>query len=207
MGTSRTGRQPMNYYKFQVEQQRCEACGWVGTGEQTERGETYESLFEFHCPACGVKMGICSYPTWKEAEEAWDLVPEADRVQFRVQQALGNIVDATRLKRADELPPIHEPSFTLTWDVEERENFPHNWTVVRLGDRVIWREVALWEDGYRFIEIADILRDRYGNAFVDMEPTRESWDCLYGDCLAMPGIVDRARERLRETAGRKGLRT
>lgn len=190
----------MNYYRFQVEQVTCDKCGWAGTGAETARGEGFDSLFEVECPSCGVKMGVCEYPTRQDAEEAWDLVPEGDRAQLRAQQRLGDLVDATRLKCANELPPIEERSFTLTWDVEEREGSPHNWTVIRLGDRVIWSEVALWEDGDRFIDIAAILRERYGNAFVDMEPTRASWDCLYGDCLAMPGIVDRARERLRETA-------
>lgn len=190
----------MNYYRFQIEQLKCVGCGWLGTGQETERGETFESLFEVHCPACGVKMGICTYPTRQEAEEAWDLVPEVDRLQFRLQKMLGEACEARELKRADQLPSIDAPSFVLVWDVEEREGFPRNWTVIRLGDREIWSEPALYEDGNRFAAIADILRERYGEALLDLEPTKASLYCLYGDSWAMPGIVERARTKLRGTA-------
>jgi hypothetical protein len=186
-------RHTMNYYRFQVEQQTCSDCGWTGTGAETERGETFESLFEFHCPRCQVKMGICTYPTRQEAEEAWDLVPEGDRLQFALQDRLRDACDRHELQRAEQLPDVAEPSFKLVWDVEERDGFPKNWTVIRLGERELWSEPALYEDACRFERIAELLKERYGSAVADMKPTRESLLCLYGDSWAAPGRVAKAR--------------
>lgn len=187
----------MNYYRFQVEQQKCDACGWVGTGKETERGETFESLFEVQCPVCGVKMGICTYPTRQEAEEVWDLVPAGDRIQFELQGMFARACEAHELKRADQLPSIDEPSFALVWDVEEREGLPQDWTVIRLGSRVIWSEPALYEGGERFAEIAGLLKQRYGAALVDLEPTRAAKAVLYGGRWSVPGMVDCVRAGLR----------
>jgi hypothetical protein len=186
-------RHTMNYYRFQVEQQTCSDCGWTGTGAETDRGETFESLFEFHCPRCEVKMGICTYPTRQEAEEAWDLVPEGDRLQFALQSQLCAAVDAHRLQRADQLPDIAEQSFKLVWDVQDREGYPKEWTVIRFGERVLWSEPSLYEDAYRFEQIAALLKERYGAAVTDLKPTRESLLALYGDSWAAPGRVAKAR--------------
>lgn len=192
----------MNYYTFQVEPITCEHCGWQGTGADAARGESFAALFEVHCPQCDAKLGFCEYPTRQDAEAAWDLVPEADRIQFALQSRLADVYDRHALRRADQLPAIDEPSFRLAWDVEEVEGtYPKNWTVIRLGDRAIWREPAMYEDAGRFVEIAAMLKERYGAALTDLEPTPASFDCLYGDCLAAPGIVDQARRALATSGG------
>lgn len=183
----------MNYYRFQVEGQSCKHCGWKGAGAETARGETFESLFEFHCPNCEVKLGICTYPTRKDAEEAWDLVPDADRKQFELRRRYLEACERHELKRADQLPPIDSSSFALVWDDEEQDGWPRTWAVIRLGDRVIWREPAQYEGGDRFAEIAAILKERYGAALTDLEPTRASFDFLYGDSWRMPDVVAAAR--------------
>jgi len=195
----------MNYYRFQIEEQKCDACGWVGTGKDTERGETFESLFEVQCPACGVKMGICTYPTRQEAEEAWDLVPEGDRMQFKLQDMFARACEAHELKRANQLPAIDDGSFALIWDVEEREGFPRDWTVIRLRSQVIWSEPAIYEGGERFAEIADLLKQRYGAALIDLEPTRAAEAVLYGDRWSVPSTVERVRAGLRSPGHAKSL--
>jgi len=142
-------------------------------------------------------MGVCAYPTRKEAEEVWDLLPEVDRLQFELQDMFARACEAHELKRADQLPAIDEGSFALVCDVEEREGFPQHWIVIRLGSRAIWSEPAIYEGVERFEEIADLLKQRYGAAVVDLEPTLAGQAFLYGDRWSGPGKVERVRAGLR----------
>jgi hypothetical protein len=48
------------------------------------------------------------------------------------------------------------------------------WTVIRCGERVIWRELAYWEGWERFNEVKDILKRCYGNRFASLEPSNAS---------------------------------
>ena len=50
-----------------------------------------------------------------------------------------------------------------------------------MGDRLIWRELAFWENGTRFGEIEDLLKQKYGAQFKSLTPTPGSKMWLWGD--------------------------
>ena len=69
-------------------------------------------------------------------------------------------------------------------------------TLIKYGDTIIFREPVVFEGYERFIEVAQVLRSRYGAALHDLVPTDRSSTYLYGDCLSSPRTVDEARERI-----------
>jgi hypothetical protein len=54
----------------------------------------------------------------------------------------------------------------------------------------------LWEGYERFIEVAEILRKRYGTALRDLIPTPASELYLYGDELSSPRLIAQTRKRI-----------
>jgi hypothetical protein len=60
---------------------------------------------------------------------------------------------------------------------------------------VIFSEPAFYEGYERFIEVAQILRNRYGAASRDLVPTKASELYLYGDYSGSRAIVVAAREK------------
>ena len=69
-------------------------------------------------------------------------------------------------------------------------------TVIRHGERVIWREPAFFGYPERFEDVAVILQEKYGPHLKDVIPTWRAGDSLYGDRLVNPRVVVNARLRL-----------
>lgn len=69
-------------------------------------------------------------------------------------------------------------------------------TRIKLGERVIFSEMGGWENYGRFIEVAKILRARYGPAVKDLVPTHSSGSVLWGDCNSAQARLELARERI-----------
>jgi len=71
-----------------------------------------------------------------------------------------------KLREATQLPDIDSPSFILHWD------FVHagfdSETLIKHGETIIFREPVIYEGYERFIEVAKILRARYGPALRDL---------------------------------------
>lgn len=42
-----------NFYTYTKFEYRCDKCGWLGFGEEMERGDSYGNGFEVGCPKCG----------------------------------------------------------------------------------------------------------------------------------------------------------
>jgi hypothetical protein len=57
--------------------------------------------------------------------------------------------------------------------------------VIRLGDRVIWTEPGLWEGAWRFEQVKQVLKQRYGSRFRSLTPAEQSELYLYGDDAAL----------------------
>jgi len=60
---------------------------------------------------------------------------------------------------------------------DEQDNFQE----IRLGDLLIWRELAFRENGTRFGEIEDLLKQKYGTRFTALPLTLGSRMWLWGD--------------------------
>lgn len=69
-------------------------------------------------------------------------------------------------------------------------------TVIRLGDRVLFSEPAVYEGYERFAEVARILKAKYGSHLIDLIPTEQGHLYLYGDRLRAPEFIDRTRREL-----------
>src|SRR5437870_6028049 len=95
------------------------------------------------------------------------------------------------LSEPSQLPDIAEPSFILHWDFADDGSLKE--TLIKHGANVIFAEPAFYEGYERFIEVAEILRSRYGAALHDLIPTNASEVYLYGDNLGSPAIVAAAR--------------
>ncbi len=184
-----------NYYdNWRAEDYECAVCKWHGDGAALKQGEVTGEYFELQCPRCSEVVTIVMNPTIEESRSNWDKLSEADRRQVEAIEKHRADFEADRLSESSILPDIGADSFTLSWD------FHHagfgSTTLIKHGDKVIFEEPAIYEGYERFIDVAEILRARYGPALRDLIPTEGSQMYLYGDRLGSPGTVEEARKRI-----------
>jgi len=66
-----------NYFEWKDSESTCR-CGWSGPNTEIKDMETFAELFEYFCPTCHEKLGIVSYPSlWQVQEAAERGNPEA----------------------------------------------------------------------------------------------------------------------------------
>ena len=105
-----------------------------------------------------------------------------------------------RLSRQDDpvlysprqLPELEGDSLTLTWDQIEADS------IIKHGERIVWRERTGWEVYDRFEEMTEIFQHKYGPRLVDIVPTERSLYALYGDSTRAAFHVASARQSLKE---------
>jgi len=153
--------------------------------------EHIESLYQ--CKVCqGLYKYIyaSSYQTRNlDSEEGWYVYEDyyykvgernaAGNLQFPLKEARiygyqGEDPSLT-LHSPDQLPDIPGDELIFSWDQLESES------IIRHGDRVIWQETTGWEVYDRFVEIVEILKQKYGRRLADVVPTLRSEYALYGD--------------------------
>jgi hypothetical protein len=188
-----------NYYdNWRMEEFDCPACKWHGPGSALCFGDYTWDHAELLCPVCGEDITLVLHPTIEEARANWDKLSEFDRKHIEAAEAFRADFARRKLREPAQLPDINEPSFALIWDFID--NGAHRETLIKHGDKVIFAEPALYEGYERFIEVAQILRSRYGAALLDLAPTNTSELYLYGDQLSSPVIVATARKRIFSTS-------
>jgi hypothetical protein len=180
----------------------CPSCGWKGTFDQGSVSH-YNDLMESACPQCdgldAPTLAIVSYPTTEESRATWEKLSDVDRMYVEVIEQKRAAYASRKLREPSQLPDIHSPAFTLLWDIAPDKSA--HVTLIKHGETVIFSEPALYECYDRFIEVAKILRARYGSALHDLIPTPASEYYLYGDRIAAPDIVDEARKQIFGVAG------
>ncbi len=157
------------------------SCGWRGTFDECAT-ELFSELMDASCPRCDTMLVVRSFATHDETRQAAaDGDPGAiaelnglDRVKARWARA-----KQSQLTSSSPLPELTGEGIEFLWDFEEADD--ENWTIIRAGESVVWRELAFWEGQSRFIEVREILRERYGSAFGSLTPTTVSELYLYGD--------------------------
>ncbi|MBM4035296.1 MAG: hypothetical protein FJ291_26425 [Planctomycetes bacterium] len=189
------------YDKWRDEVLVCPRCGWRGRFEEGSV-EYYETLMDCSCPSCeeSPMLAVVHYPSGEQSRAHWDHLTEAEKQSVARREKWEAELEASSLKSAEQLPDLPGRRLRMTWDFEAREGGGHQ-TVIKCGDRVVWREPAIYEGYRRFAEVVVILKSKYGERLLDVEPTDESGYYLYGDRLSSPGIVEAARAQLAE--GRK----
>lgn len=175
----------------------CPRCGWKGKFDQGSV-EHYAELMDSSCPRCDCpdapKLASVSYPTIEESRTNWAKLSDEERTQLEAIERFDANFAARKLRDPRQLPDIESPSFVLNWDCLGSE--PDLETLIKHGETVIFREPAVFEGYERFIEVAKILRARYGSALCDLIPTHRSEMYLYGDRLSSPQTVDEARRTI-----------
>jgi hypothetical protein len=179
----------------------CPKCGWTGTFEEGDV-EIHDELMDSSCPICDYystpMLAIVSFPTLEESEQNWDKVSEGDKKAIIKRKRFLKKLDKMSLKSADDLPDLEGSSIIISWDCEGDEPGPDYYTVLKHGENEIWREPAAYEGYDRFREVVEILKEKYGDRLMDVEPTKGSYLYLLGDYYGADGAVQGVRSRIHD---------
>jgi hypothetical protein len=186
---------PIGYYTYKAHTYQCSHCAWQGLGSELRQGEMFEELFELNCPTCGEEVTFIMYPSVREAIANGAAVSDADRQEMEEMQRFWAKCAEMELKSPDQLPDIASSAFTIVWDKVD------DMTVLRYRDTVIFTEVALYEGFERYQEVGLILKQKYGKALRDLEPTFASAIFLYGDNIFSVERTQKFRQQAFDARG------
>lgn len=175
----------------------CSECKWQGKlGDASH--ESFAELMEVNCPKCFARLELVMLPTVEEAKSAAPKLSAGENAfnaliaKFRMQ------FEAMKLKDPSELPDIPDATIVLTWDHVTRDGA--DLIEIRHGDRVIWSEPPVYESYWRFEEVVEIIRQRYGQRLYDVVPTPASFPYLLGEKGWADGSIEQCWKKLRESA-------
>ncbi len=172
---------PMEYDNWEDQPYQCGRCNWSGRGSELQMGDLFSVLYEMCCPRCNEKVELITIPTWEEKRQNWDKLSEGEKRRVERFEAHLQEFERRKLWSPDQLPDLEGEDLVLIWDFEERKDKDSRETLVKLGDQVLWREPAVYEGYWRFIQVAQILSLKYGARLKDLVPTEESTAYLHGD--------------------------
>jgi hypothetical protein len=181
------------YSNWQAQEYECRDCAWRGVGKECKQGEMFSELFEIDCPRCGEKVGFVMFPTFEESRHNWDKLSDMDKNAVEIGEARRQDFAQRGLQSCDDLPDLAGEDLILVWDTEKYEGGD---TLIKYGERVIWRETGFYENYERFAEIAGLLKQKYGDRLQDLVPTRKSKLYLYGDRMSASDRVQKVRDDL-----------
>lgn len=184
------------YDNWQSADLKCPQCGWAGTFEQGDIG-CYRELMDCSCPVCDTLLAVVSYPTTEESEANWDKLSEREKEEVIAHKRFLSDFESASLKPDDELPHLEGTSIIISWDFVEHAS--DCFTVLKCGEREIWREPAVYEGSTRFEEVVRILIIKYGARLADVVPTPASEYYLYGDDYHAPDAVQAIRTSIKES--------
>ena len=137
------------------------------------------------CPKCESAAPMLAIVSYATAAETKRVAAEGNAEAGRELGAILKMenrreaFERDKLKSVEQLPELPDAECEFVWDIVEdgKEGFQD----IRLEDRVIWRELAFWENLERFGEIEVLLKQKYGTRFKSLTPTEGSRMWLYGD--------------------------
>ncbi len=189
-----------NYYSdWKIKVLHCNKCGWEGTFEKGYV-EPFDEGMECTCPRCEWQvapiLAMVLYPTDAETEANWDKISEAEKEEHIRHKRLRERWKETILKATSQLPDIDGDNLIFTWDFTIEGN--DRWNIIHYKEKVIWKEIAIYESAERFSMVAEILQKKYGPRIADLVPTDASYTWLYGDSLRSEYKVEEARRKLKK---------
>ena len=187
---------PSFYDSWKEAQYECPECSWKGSGAELEQGDMTGEYFDVHCPKCGERRTSIFFPTFEPSRANWNRVTESDKLVVEMAEERQRQEWLTEIAQ---LPDIPDPVFTLTWECEASGTSDTK-LFLKLGEEVIFQEPGIYEGFRRFVEVAEILKAKYGAALQDLIPTLDSSYMLYGDVGIGFKIVNDARDQFRGTA-------
>jgi hypothetical protein len=167
----------------------CPGCGWSGRGTDAEG--LANDLIEVRCPQCDRLFKVMQCPMISETLQAAAegnpraaaAVPAAEALKARL-----TLAKKVALTEPSQLPDLPGSEVRIAWDLEDREG--ETWTMLRHDGVEIWREIAFYEGYERFVDVFEILLQRYGTRLVEVRPTQISRMWLFGDKLSSPQLVE-----------------
>ena len=146
--------------------------------------EFYREVMDGSCPQCFTMLLVVSFPTFDEIElaaaagieEALDMLDDARRARARGERLRNSL-----LTSATQLPDVEVDHLDLELDLvrDKEENF----YIVKLGETVLWKELASYEDYERFSEIKSLLKAKYAARFIRLSATDKARANMLGDAL------------------------
>lgn len=163
----------------------CPSCGWAGAaGDCATEVHLSAEFYDVWCPRCEdriAKLPFATHGEIRDAAAAGNAKAMAELDDLDRVEAFHDRASASLLREPAQLPELEGDALELVWDFEPGSQGSDNITVIRHGDRELWREAAYWEGGDRFAEVFTILRRRYGWRLVRLVPSAESLFYLGGD--------------------------
>jgi hypothetical protein len=103
-----------------------------------------------------------------------------------------------RLSSPADLPDIDGECIKIKYSLEEVKDSDHPIDIVLFHDDAeLWREISFFEDIERFVEIAKILVEKYGNRLAGIivdEKKAGTW--LYVEKIDAPELVNRVKKKI-----------
>lgn len=176
----------------------CKKCDWSGTGEEAEEGDgpSSGSGFPVFCPKCRELI------EWIDCTVSYDELliygTEEDKAYARERIDFWNNWHKAKLKSPDQLPDIDADEIIIT--LREKEK-PHTGKIddadiiLYWKDKELWRETRLYEYYGRYLELGEILKEKYGERLIDFEAKRTVH--LGGDYLCAFDEVREFRKSLK----------
>ncbi|MBK8293708.1 MAG: hypothetical protein IPK93_02635 [Solirubrobacterales bacterium] len=194
----------LSFYDYDRDRTISCPCGWSGLCSENE--DYFSEVLDVRCAKCDRMLLIVSYPTHDATRAAAATGNERaiENLQHvNEREAFISRAKVRQLKRANQLPNLDGAELVIEWDFEDRERKDgDSLTVLRHGDRVIWREVAYYEGIDRFEEVLWILRKKYGDRFIELRPTDASISYLCGDDMRASSTIDWLNAELKRMAGK-----
>jgi len=184
----------IGYYQYEATIFECEKCLWKGKGKQLTIGDAFNELFEIHCPDCNSRVGHICYPSF---DEVLKYGSEKEKKQVKKQMAFHEELEQSELKSVSQLPDIDKEG-EIKFYLKEKKFKRKNHLVVYADDKEIWKELMFFEYYVRYMEIAKILKEKYGSRMTDLLiDDFAPW--MYGDCsLTEIGRIEDFRESLKK---------
>jgi hypothetical protein len=145
-------------------------CGWKGTYEGADIPEAYSG--DLPCPGCDRPL-LYVLPAFDD-----DIKQAAAEGNALAREYLPQVLERERfnarwksqaLTKPSQLPDVDGDALAFIWDVETDGH--DTYYVIRLGDRIVWRELARGEDPRRFADVKKLMKKKYGKRFASGTPT------------------------------------
>ena len=154
----------LNYYNFEASQVTCNGfggCGWRGLGKETET-ESFDELFKFFCPKCGIGIGLVTYPfEFETRDAAGQGNPEANRELAGIER--GKIqaekILGSQINQINELNDISDQYI----DIEFWLDGPDDWLVISGNGAELGRELCFFESIEPVERLLPLLKEKFGN--------------------------------------------
>ena len=183
------------------EPRACDECGW--RGRTSDAYEPFEQLLTLNCPHCDARVGgMFRYPTHDEIRKAAaagnpraiEMLPETEAMEERWKR-----VEQEELRDYRQLADVPaEAPFVVRWSLEDLDG--EKYVVLRVGEQIIGRELAIWEGLPRFRAIAELLLERYPSRVLELRPDDgEAVTYLLGDKLSWVDVIERVNARIAGT--------